>query len=626
MDHSLIDQLPCGVVLIDAGLAAVHCSPRALQLVPQLGGQGTLPECITQAVGALAGEQLVHACQRMLDGDRVGGGTWGLTHGGARCWLAWDLAPLSSAPAVLALTLHDVSSQVALRRDAEAAVERNVEAVLAESESRFRALADALPVLVWMVGTDGTCEYVNHAWQDFTGRSDVEEQLSGWDHGLHPDDATHALAVFHQALQARRQLQVEYRLRRHDGTWRWMLDVGAPRFTPDGSFAGFIGACIDIHERREATDRARCAEERLRLALAAGDMGVFRIDPAIGVDLRDANLNRLLGLEPVESTQPVADFIARVHPEDRTASVDDFARGWRDGHYAGEIRIIRPDGDVRWLRGFGRVTAGGDTRPMMTGVVFDVTERRRAEQELAAKAAELSRSNADLEQFAYVASHDLQEPLRMIGSYLTLLRRRCESRLDATAFGYLDHVVDGAVRMRQLINDLLAFSRLGRPDALEEEVDLDIIVDEVLHLLASEVRRTGARIERQPLPRVFAHRAQLVQLLQNLVSNALKYRGSDPPRITLATEPGDEAWTFHVRDNGIGLDPLYAERVFELFQRLHTRQEYPGTGIGLTLCRKIVTLLGGRIWVESSPGQGATFSFTIPARRIKGMSMAQVAG
>ena len=618
MDQPLIDNLPCGVVLLDPALAACHCSPRARALLPALGESGPLPQLIARVVGGIAGEQVASACQRMLAGQPSEGGTWVLTSAGASRWLAWDIARVASPPAVLALTLHDITSQVVLRRDALAATERHADAALAESESRFRALADALPVLVWMVGPAEECQYVNQAWQAFTGHGAAKERTSGWDHGLHSDDAASALASFRQAMATRQPLQIEYRLRRHDGAWRWMLDAGAPRFTPDGAFAGYIGACIDIHERREATDRARFAEERLRLALAAADMGTFLIDPSNGFDQRDANLNRLLGLEPMDTTQPVSDGLGRIHPEDRPRVTKDIARGWQEGHFVSELRVQRPDGDVRWLRGFGRVAPGADARPMMTGVVIDITDRRRAEQDIVAQAAELTRSNSELEQFAYVASHDLQEPLRMIVSYLTLLRRRCESQLDATAVTYLDQVVDGTVRMRQLINDLLAFSRLGRPEALEEEVELDVILDEVLRLLASEVLRTGAVFVRTPLPRVFALRAQLVQLLQNLVSNALKYRSGDPPRITLWATPGEEVWTVSVRDNGIGLDPIHGERVFELFQRLHTRQEYPGTGIGLALCRKIVGLIGGRIWVESTPGQGATFSFTIPVRRMRG--------
>ena len=618
MDQPLIDNLPCGVVLLDPALAACHCSPRARALLPALGESGPLPQLIARVVGGIAGEQVASACQRMLAGQPSEGGTWVLTSAGASRWLAWDIARVASPPAVLALTLHDITSQVVLRGDALAATERHADAALAESESRFRALADALPVLVWMVGPAEECQYVNQAWQAFTGHGAAKERTSGWDHGLHSDDAASALASFRQAMATRQPLQIEYRLRRHDGAWRWMLDAGAPRFTPDGAFAGYIGACIDIHEQREATDRARFAEERLRLALAAADMGTFLIDPSNGFDQRDANLNRLLGLEPMDTTQPISDGLGRVHPEDRPRVTEDIARGWQDGHFVSELRVQRPDGDVRWLRGCGRVAPGADARPMMTGVVLDITDRRRAEQDTVQQAAELTRSNSELEQFAYIASHDLQEPLRMIVSYLTLLRRRCESQLDATAVTYLDQVVDGAARMRQLINDLLAFSRLGRPEALEEEVELDVILDEVLRLLASEVLRTGAVFVRTPLPRVFALRAQLVQLLQNLVSNALKYRSGDPPRITLWATPGEEVWTVSVRDNGIGLDPIHGERVFELFQRLHTRQEYPGTGIGLALCRKIVGLIGGRIWVESTPGQGATFSFTIPVRRMRG--------
>ena len=612
MDHHLIDRLPCALILLDAELHIRHGSPRAIALLPGLGLPGSLPALIESVVGAGAAADLLEACRRLLEQGVVAEGAWCI--GGRQ--LAWEVAVLTTAPTSLAMTVHERERSQGPCAPALPAGDADR---VSESELRFRALADALPMLVWMVDAAGTCEYVNRAWEAFTGRSSAEECMSGWEAGLHPDDAPRALASFSEAMAARRPLQVEYRLRRHDGVWRWMLDVGAPRVNPDGSFAGFIGACVDIDERRQAIDRARLAEERLRLALSAADMGIFRIDAVGGHDHRDANLNRLLGLEARDSTQPVADFLARVHPEDRDTVQADIAEGWRKGHYAGEVRIVRPDGEVRWLRSSGRVSPDADGRPAMTGVSIDVTERRRAEQDLASQAADLARSNAELEQFAYVASHDLQEPLRMIGSYLTLLRRRCSARLDEAALGYLGHAVDGAARMRQLIDDLLAFSRIGRSGAREEEVELDAVVDEVLRLLGSEVRASAARIERQPLPRVRAHRGQLIQLMQNLVSNALKYRGAEAPRISIDLRPGADEWTIAVRDNGIGLDQAYAERVFELFQRLHTSGEYPGTGIGLALCRKIVGLLGGRIWVESTPGQGATFSFTIPATRVVGI-------
>jgi light-regulated signal transduction histidine kinase (bacteriophytochrome) len=229
-------------------------------------------------------------------------------------------------------------------------------------------------------------------------------------------------------------------------------------------------------------------------------------------------------------------------------------------------------------------------------------------------AADLARSNAELEQFAYVASHDLQEPLRMVASYTQLLARRYQGKLDQDADEFIAFAVDGARRMQDLINDLLAYSRVGTRALQVETVDTQALVDQVVGDLAAAVEESGGRVTRGPLPNLQADPTQLRQLFQNLIANAIKFRGERPPEVQVSADRSDGAWRFAVRDNGIGIDPEYRERIFALFQRLHTRAEYPGTGIGLAICRKIVERHGGRIWVESEPRQGTTFWFSLPAR------------
>jgi PAS domain S-box-containing protein len=247
------------------------------------------------------------------------------------------------------------------------------------------------------------------------------------------------------------------------------------------------------------------------------------------------------------------------------------------------------------------------------GVGTDITERKRAQAVLRAAYDELARSNAELQQFAYVASHDLQEPLRMIGSYTQLLERRYGDKLDREAREFMDFIVDGATRMKQLIEDLLAYSRVGTRGKELRPVQARETLDRALVNLRAAVEANGAEVTRDELPRVRADDTQLTQLFQNLIGNAIKFRKEqETPRIHVSAEESGDEWRFTVVDNGIGIEPQYFERIFMVFQRLHTRDEYPGTGIGLAICKKVVDRHGGRIWVESVQGKGSKFIFTLP--------------
>ena len=283
---------------------------------------------------------------------------------------------------------------------------------------------------------------------------------------------------------------------------------------------------------------------------------------------------------------------------------------------------IRADGHVVWRNDGTPLPVDLLAQPIavngrLKGLVvcsFDITKQRRAEEESRLTLADLERSNKELEQFAYVASHDLQEPLRMVSSYTQLLARRYQGQLDAAANEFIAYAVDGANRMQKLINDLLAYSRVGTRAKALAATDCTAVLDQALANLKAAIETSGAVVTHDPLPTVMHDNLLLVQLFQNLIGNAMKFHVEMPPRIHVsAGQKGDE-WVFAVRDNGIGIDPQYAERIFTIFQRLHTREEYAGTGIGLAICKKIVERRGGRIWVESQPGRGSTFYFTIPVR------------
>ncbi len=224
---------------------------------------------------------------------------------------------------------------------------------------------------------------------------------------------------------------------------------------------------------------------------------------------------------------------------------------------------------------------------------------------------ELRRSNADLEQFAYVASHDLQEPLRMVSSYMQLLSRRYAEHLDEDAQDFIGFAVDGAQRMQMLIDDLLAYSRVGTKGAPLEPTDTEVALHRALSNLEVAVEEAGATVTSGSLPRVLGDTGQLVQLFQNLVGNGIKFSGEDRPRVEVEATQIEDGWQFCVRDNGIGIEPQYRQRIFQLFQRLHTRDRYPGTGIGLALCKRIVERHGGTVWVESARDKGSAFYFTL---------------
>jgi PAS domain S-box-containing protein len=246
------------------------------------------------------------------------------------------------------------------------------------------------------------------------------------------------------------------------------------------------------------------------------------------------------------------------------------------------------------------------------GIFWDVTARKRAEEELQRTARELARSNGELQQFASVVAHDLQEPLRTVTSFCRLLQRRCQGRLDAGAEEFVGYIVDGAKRMQELLDDLLEYCRVGTQGRPFQPVECGAVLSQALANLKIALEEAGAVVTRDELPTVAGDGPQLAQLFQNLIANAVKFRGPQPPRVHVSAQRREEGWQFAVRDNGIGIDPEQAGRLFVLFQRLHTRQEYAGTGIGLAICKKIVERHHGRIWVETQPGQGSVFYFTLP--------------
>lgn len=306
-------------------------------------------------------------------------------------------------------------------------------------------------------------------------------------------------------------------------------------------------------------------------------------------------------------------YVEFVHPDDREKTVKE-AAGLQFGRdtIAFENRYRCKDGKYRWL--LWRARADFDSE-LIYAIARDITERKDFEKMLRNTTAELARSNDELSQFAYIASHDLQEPLRMVASFLQLIEKRYDGVLDAEGRNFIHFAVDGAKRMQTLIQDLLALSRVQTRAKPSDLTDCAAVFRDVMNDLQFAIAEVGATVTCDTLPTVMADSVQIAQILQNLLGNALKFRGTVPVRIHVSAIRKANEWEFSVTDNGIGIDPQFFERIFGIFQRLHSRTELPGTGIGLAVCKKIVERHAGRIWVESKPGNGSKFFFTIPDKK-----------
>ncbi len=513
-----------------------------------------------------------------------------------------------------------------------------------ESEYRFRTMAEATDVLIATSDETSRATYFNTAWTDLTGRSPEDLLRLGWVDLIHADDRQSFMDVYLSAIHQQQPWAGEFRLSDNIGGYRWLLSKGQPRFRPDGSFAGYISSGIDITERKEAEKRVRDSEQNLRNTILQAPVAMcFLKGEALIVELANERMIELWGKStrgvigqplfeavPEASGQGFEGLLANVLNTGETFSAQGIPvtlprAGKLETVYVNFVYAPykEPNGNISGVLAIAiDVTAQVIARQQIEEVVASRTK------ELAEANQSLQRSNAELAQFAYIASHDLQEPLRKVSTFAEMLGHSLTD-IDDRSRNYLGKINAATARMLTLIRDVLAYSRLSKESEIFEAVDLEKIIDTVKNDFELMIEQKGAVINVKQLPTIEAIPLQMSQLFGNLVSNALKFaRAEVLPEITISAsiwegggpinqfeaDAGMQYYHIICGDNGIGFDQAYADQIFNIFQRLHGRASYSGTGIGLAMCKKIVQNHYGAIWAESHGQGGALFHLILPAR------------
>ncbi|WP_041039272.1 PAS domain S-box protein [Paramagnetospirillum magnetotacticum] len=518
-----------------------------------------------------------------------------------------DVSLQGGASLLLALLTFGLS-MVSDRRLAE---RQRIQQALAASEARYRMLTEHSPVGVFQADPEGTCLYANERWLDLAGRSRDEMLGAKWCRVVHPDDREAVAALWQSHVSGQGEFLAEMRLMRGDGSIRWVRGHAAALSDSEGPAGGLVGTIEDITAAKEAERRLLLSEEKFAKAFRASPdaMVISLAEDGRYIELNDT-FSSMLGYGRDELMGHTAlEMGVWALPEDRAALV---AAARRDGQVVNfETRLRRKNGETfDTLISVQEVVL--DDQDCLLFICRDISERKAMEARGKELLARLDASNKELEQFAYVTSHDLQEPLRMIAGYAQLIERRYRGRLDKDADEFIAFLVDGAMRMQAMIRDLLEYSRVDRLSGQFTCFSMGDVLDDARANLGAALAEAGGTIEVGPMPEVNADRSQMLRLFQNLIGNALKYRSAErPPKVRVSAEQTARGWVFSVADNGIGIDPAYFDRIFLVFQRLHTREHYDGTGIGLAICKKIVERHSGHIWVESRPGEGCDFRFSL---------------
>jgi PAS domain S-box-containing protein len=504
---------------------------------------------------------------------------------------------------VLLKELNELRNQVKMLEREEADRKRTEE----EIRKLSRAVSQS-PSLIIITDKNGNFEYVNPKFTEVSGYP--SEEVLGRNtrllkSGLIPDEE---YTKMWRTLYAGKEWRGEFHNRKKDGTFYWVSASISPIQNEDDEITHFIAVEEDITEKKRLEETLQASESRYR--------GIFE-------GVQDAIFVESLTGEILDVNSRACEMFGWSREEMLTKTVKDLVP---EGHLAivpGDlVDPVVPDDPVETVnvRSSGEwfpveITARLQTigkEEVMLVVVRDITERKQVEKALEQSKLDLEQSNTDLERFASVASHDLREPLRTISGFASLLAKRFSKQLDEEADEYIAYILDGTLRMQYLIDDLLAYSRVGTRGRAFTLTDCEAILAQAISNLKVAIEESRAVITQDSLPEVMADHLQLEQLFQNLISNAIKFQGKEKPRVHIGVAELDDAWEFSIKDNGIGIEPQYVDRIFVIFQRLHTQEEFPGTGIGLAICKRIVERHGGRIWVESEFKNGSTFYFTLP--------------
>jgi PAS domain S-box-containing protein len=486
---------------------------------------------------------------------------------------------------------------------------KTVEKALRESEDKYRTIVHTANEGICIFNEKTSTTFVNDKIVEMLGYSADEIIDKSLFYFMSDESKRVALAHLNRRQDGIAE-QHYIKFIRNDGGELWTVFTSRPLFEKNGKYIGAMATFTDITERKLAEAQIR----KLSSAVEQSTSIIIITDTNARIDYVNPKFTQVTGY----SSEEVLGKNPRILKSTETP-LEVYNELWKTissgGEWHGELHNKKKNGESYWARAsISPIKNVDGITTHYLGVQEDITDRKKAQSALQNYATELERSNEELQQFAYVASHDLQEPLRMITSYLTLLENRYKDKLDDDADEFIDYAVNGAKRMKQLIKDLLQYSRVGTHGNPFKKTKCEEVLKKTLNNLEVTVIENAVDITHDKLPVVKADELQLLQLFQNLISNAIKFRSEKLPKIHIGAKSKNGEWIFSVQDNGIGIEKEYEKRIFIIFQRLHSNSKYPGTGIGLALCKKIVERHRGRIWFDSKPDEGSTFYFTIPRK------------